>query len=121
MCLVPLAERCRVDLDDGGFGKRVRADEFVVRRMEGHANDANFAGYAFGAPGEVASFEAEAAVFGVTTTGADEMDTLSADTGVGWLAALLKGSVFLRSDWCQSPSISAIQTSSCGSMLASLR
>ena len=98
MCLVPLTERCGVDLDDGRFGKRVRADEFVVRRMEGHANNANFAGYAFGAPREIAGFETEAAVFGVTTTGADEMNTFSADTGIGWLAALLKSSVSLRSD-----------------------
>ena len=95
MRLVPLTERGGVDLDDGGFGKRVRADEFVVRRMEGHADDADFARYAFGAPGEVAGFESEGTVFGVTTTGADEMDTLGADTGVGWLATLLKSSVFL--------------------------
>ena len=94
MCLVPLTERCGVDLDDGGFGKRVCANEFVVRRMEGHADDADFAGYAFRTPGEISRFEAESTVFGVTTTGADEMDTLSANTGIGWLAALLKGSIF---------------------------
>lgn len=99
VCLVPLTERCGVDLDDGGFGKRIRADELVVRRMEGHANDADFAGYAFRAPGEVARFEAEGTIFGVTTTGADEMDTLSADTGVGWLATLLKSSVSPMSDF----------------------
>lgn len=98
VCLVPLTERCGVDLDDGGFGKRVRADKFVVRRMEGHADHADFAGYAFGAPGEVAGFKAKAAVFGVTATGADEMDTLCADTGVGWLAALLESSIPLRSE-----------------------
>lgn len=85
-------------MDDGGFSKRIRADKFVVRRMEGHANDTDFAGYALGAPGEVTGFETEGAVFGVTTTGADEMDTLCADTGVGWLAALLKSSVSLTSD-----------------------
>lgn len=85
-------------MDDGRFGQRVRADEFVVRRMEGHADDADFAGDAFGTPGEVAGFEAEAAVFGVAATGADEMDTLGADTGVGWLTALLKSSVSPRSD-----------------------
>lgn len=85
-------------MDDRGFGKRVRADEFVVRRMEGHLNDADLAGDAFGAPGEVAGIEAEGAILGVTTTGADEMDTLSADTGVGWLAALLKSSIPLGSD-----------------------
>lgn len=93
VCLVPLTERCRVDLDNGGLGKRVRADEFVVRRMEGHPNDADFTSYAFGAPGEVAGLEAEATVFGVAATGADEMDTFGADTGVGRLAALLKSSL----------------------------
>ena len=95
MCLVPLTEGCSVDLDNGGFGKRVRADEFVVGRMEGYANDADFAGYAFGAPGKVAGIEAESTVFGVTTTRADEMDTFIANTGVGWLTALFKGSVLL--------------------------
>ncbi len=120
MCLVPLTERCGVDLDDRGFGKRVRADEFVVRRMEGHLDDADLAGDAFGAPGEVAGIEAEGAILGVTTTGADEMDTLGADTGVGWLAALLKSSVFLKIRLISS-SRSVVRTSSCGSMLASLR
>ena len=101
MRLVPLTERCSVDLDDGGFGERVRADEFVVRGMEGHANDADFAGYAFGAPRKVAGFKSEGTIFGVTTTGADKMDALGADTCVGWLAALFKSSVSLRSDWCR--------------------
>ena len=86
-------------MHDGGFGKRVCADKFVVRRMKGHADDTDFAGYSFGAPREVAAFEAEAAVLSIPTTGADEMDTLGADSGVGWLAALLEGSVCLRSEW----------------------
>lgn len=60
--------------------------------MEGYANDADFAGYAFGAPGKVARIETESTVFGVPTTRADEMDTFSANTGVGWLTALFKGS-----------------------------
>ena len=67
--------------------------------MEGYTNDADFAGYAFGAPGKVAGIEAESTVFGVATTGADEMDTFSADTGVGWLTTLFEGSEFL-SVWC---------------------
>ena len=120
MRLVPLTERGGVDLDDGGFGKRVRADEFVVRRMEGHADDADFACYAFGAPGEVAGFESEGTVFGVTTTGADEMDTLGADTGVGWLATLLKSSVFPKVRLVSTSRFES-RTSSCDSMLALLR
>ena len=67
--------------------------------MEGHADDTDFASYSFRAPGEISAFEAEATIFSVTTTGADEMDTLGADSGIGWLAAFLKGSVFPRSDW----------------------
>ena len=99
MCLVPLTERCRVDLDDGRFGERVRADEFVVRRMEGNADNADFASYAFGTPGEVAALETESTVFGIAATSTDEMDTFGADTGVGRLAALLKSSDFLSSGW----------------------
>ena len=63
--------------------------------MEGDANDANFAGYAFGAPGKVARIEAESTIFGVATTRADEMDTFSANTGICWLTALFKRSDFL--------------------------
>ena len=119
MCLIPLAERGGVDLDNGGFSERVRADELVVRRMEGHANDADFSGNAFGAPREVTGFEAETAVFGVTTTGADQMDTLSANTGVGWLTAFLKGSS--SRSVLYYPQGLMMPTSSCGSMLALLR
>ena len=82
-------------MDNGGFGKRVRADEFVVGGVEGYANDADFAGYALRPPRKVAGVEAESTVFGVATTRADEMDTFSANTGVGWLTALFKGSNFL--------------------------
>ncbi len=83
--------------------------------MEGHGDHAHFAGYAFGAPGEIARVETEGAVFGVAATSTDEMDTLIANTGVGWLATFLEGSVdgqtiFFR--WW------ATRTSSCGSMLA---
>ena len=66
--------------------------------MEGHADDTDFAGDAFGSPAEIAGFKAEAAVFGVAAPGADEMDGFAADTGVGGLTALLEGSVGL-SDW----------------------
>ena len=97
MCLIPLTKRCGVDLDNSGFSKRIRPDKFVVRRVERYADDADFAGYAFGAPRKIAGFKAKSAVFGVTTASANKMDTLSANTGVGWLAAFLKSSVSLRS------------------------
>ena len=63
--------------------------------MEGYANDTDFTGYAFRAPGKVAGIEAESTVFGVATTRADEMDTFSANTGICWLTALFKRSDFL--------------------------
>ena len=99
MCLVPLTERRGVDLDNSGFSERVGPNEFIVRRVEGHANDADFPRYTFGAPREIAGFKAESAVFGVTTTGADKMDTFGAYAGIGWLAAFLESSVSLSSDW----------------------
>ena len=90
MGFVPLAEGGGVDLDHGGFGEGVGAHEFVVGGVEGHHDDAHFAGDAFGAPGEVAGFEAEAAVFGVAAAGADEVDALVADSRVGWLTTFFK-------------------------------
>ena len=90
MCLVPLSKRRGVDLYDGGFRESVCTDKFIVRRMIGYRDDTHFPGYAFGAPGEVAGVETEGTVFGVAATGADEMDALGADSGVGWLTALLE-------------------------------
>ena len=96
MCFVPLTEGCGVDLHNGGFGEGIGADEFVVRGMVGHGDDTHFAGYTFRAPGEVAGVESEGTVFGIAAAGADEMDTLSTDSCVGWLAAFLECSEEIR-------------------------
>ena len=61
--------------------------------MESDDNDTDFPGNALGAPAEVAAVKTQSTVFGVAAAGADEMDALVADTGVGWLAALLESSM----------------------------
>ena len=55
---IPSAEGCGVDLNHGGAGKGVRADEFVVGGMIGYDDDTHFAGDTFATPGKVAGFEA---------------------------------------------------------------
>lgn len=85
--LVPLTERSGIDLDDGGLGQGVGADQLVVGGMEGDSNDADLAGDALRAPGEVAGVETQGAELAVAAAGAHEMDALGADTGVGWLTA----------------------------------
>jgi hypothetical protein len=74
VCFVPGSEGSSIDLHNGGFGEGVGADEFVVGRVVGHDNDTDFAGDTFATPGEVAGFEAQGTIFGVTTASADEMD-----------------------------------------------
>lgn len=91
--LVPLTEGGGVDLDDGGAGQGVGADQLVVGRVEGDTDDADLAGDALAAPGEVAGVETETTELAVTTTGADEVDALGADSGGGGLTALLESSV----------------------------
>lgn len=91
--LVPLTERSSVNLDNGGLGQGVCADQLVVGGVEGHSDDTGLAGDTLGAPGEVAGFETEGTELLVTTTGADKVDTLATDTGVGGLATLLERSV----------------------------
>lgn len=132
VCLIPLSERGSVDLDNGRFGEGVGTDKFVVGRVVGHGNHTDFAGETLRAPGEVAGLEAEGTKFLVTTADADGVDALGANTGVGWLTALLESS------GCPPPSVSYssillclpfvflvqsvprgnIHTSSCGSELS---
>ena len=87
MCFVPLTERSGIDLDDSGFGEGVGSDKFVVGRMEGDDDDTDLAGDSLRSPREVAGFEAEGTELAVTTTGAHKMDSLSSDTGVGFLTS----------------------------------
>lgn len=84
--LVPLTERSSVDLDDGALGQGVGADKFVVGRVVGDSDDTGLAGAALGGPGEVARVETQGTVLVVTATGADGVNALRADTGVGTLA-----------------------------------
>jgi hypothetical protein len=112
-----LTEGIGINLDHGGLGEGVRADEFVVGGVEGDGNDTDFAGDALTAPGEVAGVEAQGAEFAVAAAGADEMDTLGADTGVGRLATFLEGPVF--SSECDGWQCDRVMhTSSCDSMRA---
>jgi len=57
--LIPLPEGSGVDLDDGGAGERVCADEFVVRWMVGDCDDTDFLGDSLRTPGEVAAVETQ--------------------------------------------------------------
>jgi len=100
VCFVPGSEWCSVDLDDGGAGESVGSDEFVVGRVVCDDDHTDFASNALRAPREVAGLDTESTVLGVTTTGADKMDTLVSDTGVGWLSTLLESSVELLLDGC---------------------
>lgn len=91
--LVPLTERSGVDLDNGATSEGVGADEFVVGRVVGDSNDTGLAGGALGGPGEVARLETESTVLVVTTAGADGVDSLGTNTGVGTLAASLESAL----------------------------
>lgn len=91
--LVPLTERSSVNLDNGGLGQGVGTDQLVVGGVERDTDDTGLAGNALGAPGEVTGLETEGTVLLVTTTGADQVDALGTDTGVGGLATLLESSV----------------------------
>ena len=90
MSLVPLSEGRSVDLNDGGAGEGVRADEFVVGRVVDDTDHTGLLGDALRTPGKVAGVETEGTELAVAAAGADEVDTLGANTGVGRLAALLE-------------------------------
>lgn len=92
--LVPLAEGGGIDLDDGGLREGVCADQLVVGRVEDDSDDAGLAGNALTAPGEVSRVETQGAELAVASAGADEVDSLGADSGVGGLASLLEGALY---------------------------
>ena len=91
--LVPLTERRSIDLDDGGLGEGVGSDQLVVGRVESHSDHADLAGDSLAAPGEVAGVETQSTELAVAATGANKVDALWSDTGVGWLPTLLESSV----------------------------
>lgn len=84
--LVPLTEGGGVDLDDGALGQGVGTDELVVGRVVGDGDDTGLAGAALRAPGEVAGVETQGTELVVAAAGADGVDALGANTGVGTLA-----------------------------------
>lgn len=47
MCFIPLSEGSGINLNDGGFGEGICADEFVVGRMECDDNDTDFSSNSF--------------------------------------------------------------------------
>ncbi len=90
MGLVPLSEGSGIDLNNGGAGQGVGTDELVVGRVVDDTDDTGLLGDALGTPGEVTGIKTESAELAVAAAGADEVDTLGANTGVGRLAALLE-------------------------------
>ena len=88
--LVPLPERSGIDLNNGGAGQGVGADELVVGGVVDDTDDTGLLSDTLGTPREVTGIETEGAELAVAATGTDEVNTLSANTGVGRLAALLE-------------------------------
>lgn len=85
--LVPLTEGGSVDLDDGGLGQGVGADQLVIGRVVGHGDDTGLAGGALRGPGKITTVETQGTVLVVAATGADNVDALGTDTGLRRLAA----------------------------------
>lgn len=88
--LEPLSEGSGINLDDGGLGEGVGADKLVVGGVVDDTDDTGLLGDALRAPREVTGVETQSTELAVSTAGADKMDTLSANTGVGGLATLLE-------------------------------
>jgi hypothetical protein len=93
MRLIPSSERSSIDLHHSRLGNGIRTDEFVVRWVIGDTNDTSLARAALTPPGEITGVETKGSEFAVAATGADKMDALGTDTGVGRLTTFLESSV----------------------------
>lgn len=91
--LVPLAERSGIDLNNGRLGQGVGADQLVVGRVVDDTDDTRLAGAALRGPGKVARVQTQSAVLVVAAAGADGVNALGTDTGVGGLAAGLESAL----------------------------
>jgi hypothetical protein len=91
--LVPLTEGSGIDLNDGRLGEGVGADQLVVRGVVDDTDDTGLAGGTLRSPGKVTRVETQGTVLVVATAGADSVDALGADTGVGLLAAGLESAL----------------------------
>jgi hypothetical protein len=91
--LVPLTEGGGINLDNGGLGQGVGTDQLVVGRVVGDNDDTGLAGDTLRGPGEVARVETQGTELLVATAGADGVDALGADTGVGLLTARLENAL----------------------------
>lgn len=90
MGLVPLSKWGGIDLNDGGAGQGVGTDKLVVGGVVDDTDDTGLLGDALRAPGEIAGLETQSTELAVSAAGADKMNTLRANTGIGGLAALLE-------------------------------
>ena len=90
MSLVPLSERCGVDLNDRRFGERFGAHELVVASVVDDVDDTCLARDTLGAPGEIAVVETQRAVLFVTAARSDRVYALRTETCVGRRTAELE-------------------------------
>ena len=84
---VPELEGSGVDNDDGVLDEGLRTDELVGGGVVDDVEDTGGLGDGFGAPGEVATVEAESADLAVAAAGADSGDAAGTELGVGGEAA----------------------------------
>ena len=90
MSLVPLAEGSGIDLDNGVLHKGTGTDQLVVGRVVDDSDDTGLAGDGLGTPGEVTGIQTHGTELAVTSTGANLVDALSTELGVGSLTTQLE-------------------------------
>lgn len=88
--LVPLTEGGGIDLDDGVLDQGTGTDQLVVGGVVDNSNNTSLARDSLGTPGEVTRVQTHGTELAVTTTGANLVNALSTELGVGSLTAQLE-------------------------------
>ena len=86
----PLTKRSGINLHNTVLYQTLCSDKLVVGSVENDVDNTGFPGDRFRTPRKISCIKTESALFNVSSTDTDSMNTLGSNLGVGWLTTEFK-------------------------------